>query len=469
MEKKRNILIVEDEAIVGLEINDALLQLGYSVSAVCASGEEALEALITTRPDLVLMDIKLQGDKDGIETAELIHKQYNIPIVYMTAHSEESTIEKAKLTEPYGYLLKPVDKNELHIAIAVALYKSKIDEEKLQFTKELGDLRYKHLLESITGYIYTTTVERGWPVRTVHGEGCFAISGYTPEDYETDPLLWSSIIYDKDRKAVSSELARFMKERYGRTFEHRLVHRNGSIIWVRNTLVPNLDVKGELVGYDGIVNNISERKQLEKNIAEISARERNCIGQQLHDDVGQILAGTAFLCKSLEKKLKNRYEDEDSDIIKITENINESIRRIRAISKGVSSFAVTSDGIYGSLKNLAVSTEKTHHVTCSFESPDVIQISDSFVNEQLYYIAGEAVSNALRHSRSENINIALIRNGPEIILTVEDDGVGFDPYKTGHDGIGLRIMKYRASMIGAYLDISRTANNRTIVSCCVHL
>jgi signal transduction histidine kinase len=233
--------------------------------------------------------------------------------------------------------------------------------------------------------------------------------------------------------------------------------------------VPNLDVKGELVGYDGIVNNISERKQLEKNIAEISARERNCIGQQLHDDVGQILAGTAFLCKSLEKKLKNRYEDEDSDIIKITENINESIRRIRAISKGVSSFAVTSDGIYGSLKNLAVSTEKTHHVTCSFESPDVIQISDSFVNEQLYYIAGEAVSNALRHSRSENINIALIRNGPEIILTVEDDGVGFDPYKTGHDGIGLRIMKYRASMIGAYLDISRTANNRTIVSCCVHL
>lgn len=131
------ILIVEDEAILALNVKEMLLQMGHSVAAIHVSGEKAIESLAPAQPDLVLMDIRLQGDMDGITAAEQIHSQYNIPIIFMTAHSEETIINRAKTTEPYGYLVKPVDSVELRIAIELALYKSKIDREKARLTGEL--------------------------------------------------------------------------------------------------------------------------------------------------------------------------------------------------------------------------------------------------------------------------------------------------------------------------------------------
>lgn len=135
--EKKEILIVEDEGVIALQIESALQRMGHSVVGIYASGEKALESMETARPDLVLMDIKIQGRLDGIEVADRIRKQYNIPIIYITAHSEESTIERVKLTEPYGYLLKPVSQKELQIAVEMVLYKAKIDRERAELTLEL--------------------------------------------------------------------------------------------------------------------------------------------------------------------------------------------------------------------------------------------------------------------------------------------------------------------------------------------
>ncbi len=132
------ILIVEDEAILALQIKGELLQMGHSITGICTSGEKALEDIGTTRPDLVLMDIKLKGNLDGIETADRINKQYDIPIIYMTAHSEKSMVERARRTRAYGYLLKPINPGELQTAIEIALYKSKTDKEK-----ERSDYHYR--------------------------------------------------------------------------------------------------------------------------------------------------------------------------------------------------------------------------------------------------------------------------------------------------------------------------------------
>ncbi|MBF0545630.1 MAG: response regulator [Candidatus Riflebacteria bacterium] len=137
MEKNKKIIIVEDEAIIALQIEKTLLKAGHSVLATYPSGEKTLAALETSQPDLILMDIRLQGKMDGIEAADRIRKLYDIPIVFLTAHSEGSTIESAMITEPYGYLLKPIDEIELQIALQIALYKSIIDREKAQITKEL--------------------------------------------------------------------------------------------------------------------------------------------------------------------------------------------------------------------------------------------------------------------------------------------------------------------------------------------
>lgn len=130
------ILVVEDEGIEAMEIKSELEAMGYAADTV-GSGEEAMESIELSKPDLVSMDIRLPGKMDGIETADWIRKKHDIPVIYLTAHMDESTIEKAKATAPYSYILKPFDMKELHIAIEIALYRHKIEKEQL--TKKLKD------------------------------------------------------------------------------------------------------------------------------------------------------------------------------------------------------------------------------------------------------------------------------------------------------------------------------------------
>lgn len=139
MESHSKVMLVEDEAILALQLKDLLKQMGHSVTAICASGEKALESVETIQPDLILMDISIQGEMDGIETARCIHERHDIPVIFMTAHSEENTVARAKTVEPYGYLLKPVNAKELQIAVEVALYKAYLDREKAKLARELQE------------------------------------------------------------------------------------------------------------------------------------------------------------------------------------------------------------------------------------------------------------------------------------------------------------------------------------------
>jgi CheY-like chemotaxis protein/pSer/pThr/pTyr-binding forkhead associated (FHA) protein len=124
---KAQILVVEDDVVVVMELRDRLQSLGYAVPAVASSGKEAIEKATWTRPDLVLMDIKLKGEIDGVEAAEEICARFNIPVIYLTAYADERTLQRAKVTEPYGYIIKPFDERKLRIAIEIALHKHKME------------------------------------------------------------------------------------------------------------------------------------------------------------------------------------------------------------------------------------------------------------------------------------------------------------------------------------------------------
>ncbi|MBW2135152.1 MAG: response regulator [Deltaproteobacteria bacterium] len=124
---KKRILIVEDERIIAEDLQRTLENLGYSVAAIVPSGEEAVEIAATHNPDLVLMDIVLSGEMDGIAAAEQIRSCFKIPVVFLTAYGDEQTLKRAKLTEPFGYILKPFDNRELHITIEIAFHKSQTE------------------------------------------------------------------------------------------------------------------------------------------------------------------------------------------------------------------------------------------------------------------------------------------------------------------------------------------------------
>lgn len=121
------ILVVEDENVVALEIKKRLKRLGYLVPSVASSGREAINKTEGFLPDLVLMDIRLKGDMDGIETAKEINKRFNIPVIYLTAHSDDETLKRAKQTDPYGYILKPFEEDDLRTTIELALHRSKME------------------------------------------------------------------------------------------------------------------------------------------------------------------------------------------------------------------------------------------------------------------------------------------------------------------------------------------------------
>jgi PAS domain S-box-containing protein len=122
-----SILVVEDEAAVALDIRATLERLGYAVPAAVGRGRDAIERASALRPDLVLMDIHLRGDMDGVETAQHVRQVLDIPVIYLTAYADPATLQRARVTEPYGYLLKPFHERELHIVIEMALYRHEME------------------------------------------------------------------------------------------------------------------------------------------------------------------------------------------------------------------------------------------------------------------------------------------------------------------------------------------------------
>lgn len=134
---EKRILVVEDESVIAGEIKRTLGDLGYTVVEVVSSGEEAIEKTSQHNPDLVLMDIVLKGEMDGVQAAEKIRLQHNIPVVYLTAYTDENTMQRAKISEPYGYVVKPFDDRELYTSIEMALYRHEAEEEKNRLYREL--------------------------------------------------------------------------------------------------------------------------------------------------------------------------------------------------------------------------------------------------------------------------------------------------------------------------------------------
>src|SRR5437899_4042727 len=126
--EKPKILIVEDESIIAEDISESLRRLGYENTRIADSGKRAIETAVEMQPDLILMDIKLKGKMDGIEAIQQIYSRIRVPVVYLTANADCATIERAKITEPFGYLVKPYKEAELQSTIEVAVFKNKMED-----------------------------------------------------------------------------------------------------------------------------------------------------------------------------------------------------------------------------------------------------------------------------------------------------------------------------------------------------
>jgi len=217
--------------------------------------------------------------------------------------------------------------------------------------------------------------------------------------------------------------------------------------------------------FTGIVRDITERKRLEKEILEISDREQRRIGQDLHDDLCQHLAGIGLMSEVLEQKLAASAAPESAEAGRIAERVRGAIEKTRVLARGLSPLEMGSADLTTALEELAATTAGVFHVRCRFRAEKTVTVEDPAVSTHLYRIAQEAISNAIRHGRADEIAISLEAGQGEAVLSVTDNGLGFAEPKKERRGMGLRIMKYRAGMIGGMLAVGRANGSGTVVSC----
>jgi PAS domain S-box-containing protein len=240
------------------------------------------------------------------------------------------------------------------------------------------------------------------------------------------------------------------------------LHKDGHEFPVEISLSPLETEEGVLVS--SAIRDISERKRLEKTILEISETERRRIGQDLHDGLGQHLTGVAFMGKVLEDRLAEASLPEAGDAAKIVTLVNESIRMTRELARGLLPAVSEAHGLTSALDHLAGEVSELFHVDCRFERGDSVLVPESAPADHLYRLTQEAVSNAIRHGRAKNIIIGLTTVKGGAALTIQDDGCGFEA-PASQSGLGLRIMNYRAKMIGGSLTVQSSLSGGTVIRC----
>ena len=217
--------------------------------------------------------------------------------------------------------------------------------------------------------------------------------------------------------------------------------------------------------FTGFVRDISDRKRLEKEVLQISELEQRRIGQDLHDGLCQQLAGIELMSEVLEQNLSRKSKAEAAQAAKIAEGVRAAIGDTRMLARGLSPVDVESNGLMSALQELASNTEKLFHVACGFECPQPVLVRDHASATHLYRIAQEAINNAIKHGKARQIAVRLTAQSNQASLTVIDDGRGFVVKPEQTSGMGLRIMKYRAGMIGATLEIRRANGRGMLVAC----
>jgi len=470
---RAKILIVEDESIVALNIQSRLERLGYVVTGNIPSGEAAIQKVEETSPDLVLMDIKLKGTVDGIEAAGQIRNRFQIPVVYLTAYSDDETLNRAKLTEPYGYILKPFESRDLCTVIEVALYKHQMEQQRREREQWLA----------------TTLKSIGDAVITTDSEGLVTFMNPVAEMltcWKQEEVLGNDLsqvfqaINETTREAVQNPVALALREGVTVGLENHtlLITKNGSEIPIDDSAAPIRNETGNVLGAVLVFHDITAQQQvkallqktneeLEVRVAESTAQLRQA-NEQLRAEIAQRQHLESELLLVLEKErelneLKSRivatvsheYRTPLTTILSSTEmleqyasrlteeNKQKHFQRIQAsvkyLTKLVNDVLFVNQAEVGSLEfepepldveqltrevveefQLNAASQHTILVECQGAS------TNAFLDEKLLQsMLRNLLSNAIKYSpQGSQVRLQLVFEQNNVIFHLSDQGIG---------------------------------------------
>jgi len=269
---KAEILIVEDDGVVARDIQNKLKNLGFRAPTMVPSGEEAIEKVKGHKPDLVLMDIMLQGEMNGAVAAEQIRSQFDIPVVYLTTYADENVLEREKVTEPFGYIIKPFEDRELNAAVEMALYTHKL-EKKLKESEEW----LSTTLNSIGDAVIATDKEGHVTFMNPVAE---SLTGWQQEEAKGKPLQdVFNIINEDTREEVENPVVKVLRDGMvvGLANHTVLITKEGKEIPIDDSGAPIKDETGNISGVVLIFRDIRERREAEEVLFQSEKRYRTLV------------------------------------------------------------------------------------------------------------------------------------------------------------------------------------------------
>lgn len=298
-----------------------------------------------------------------------------------------------------------------------------------------------------------------------------ALFGIGPdEEFQRDADEVPIYVHPDDR-ALHRNITRQSRDPHGsgtKDVEYRVVLPDGTVRWLLVRGRTFFEGEGKArrpVRAIGIGLDITERRQLEQAILEISGREQRRIGHDLHDDLCQRLGGIQLLSGVLEKELAAEDHPQAGQVSRILAQVHEALERARLLARGLAPVGLEADGLANALGELADNSAQLFRITCEFRAEAPVTLADPSAAVHLYRIAQEAITNAVKHGSAKRVVIRLRATKDTFELRINDDGRGFARAKAATSGMGLRIMKYRAAMIGATLEVRSAVGRGATVTC----
>lgn len=345
MDEPKNILVVEDDAIIAWDIQQTLQRLGYAVPVTAQTAEEALRACEARAPDLVLMDIKLKGGDDGIEATERLRARWDLPVVYLTSHSDEATLDRAKTTGPHGYLLKPFHERDLRTTIEVALHK-----HKMEARLAARERWFSTTLRSIGDAVIATDREQRITFLNAIAE---ELTGWRAADALGRHLSDVLHLVDEEGRRIEGPMPGVLQDllRVELRPDAQLRAREGGVRDIGDSAAPIVDDRGELLGGVIVFRDITEKKQMEQRLARSErlatlGAMAAAMSHEINNPLAAIMGSAWMVGESLKRALERldgdpavapvRVElDRARDALK---NLDEASGRIRTIVQDMRKF-----------------------------------------------------------------------------------------------------------------------------------
>ena len=402
------VLIVEDEMITAEDLRYTLRELGYHAPLIVNNGPGAIQKAGEIHPDVVLMDIGLVGEMSGIEAAARIKNELGIPVIFLTASSDDSVIDKALQSEPFGYIIKPFDSRHLRISIEMARFKHTLD-QKLRASEEL----YRALTENTSDIIFSTDMD---------GLITYVSPQVNKYGFLVEEMIGKSLrllIHPADIERVERNMSRDLENGAQFVSQFRILDKWGSIYWFEEKSSLRLDLSGKPVGIYGILHDVTERKRVEDAI-EIANKKLNLMNQITRHDILNTITGL-FGCVDMAKAASTDEEKDHllTDIRDLTKVIQRHITLTREYQE-VGIHLPQWQNVTVVLGNVLQNFQKSG-IIFSVECQEIEIYADPLLEKVFYNI----VDNAVRYGEHVTTLKFYARTSDEgLVLTCEDDGIG---------------------------------------------